>query len=483
MKKKYYIYLRKSTDSEDKQILSLDGQDEVVKDYAERHALAIVKEIRESFSAKKPGRPKFTKMIEDIKAGKADGLIVYKADRLTRNYVDLGILAELLESDKEIHDCSYGQYNNDSNGKFMLGLNTCLAKRKIDDLSEDTKRGLRQKAEMGWLPHFAPTGYINNRFKKTIELDPKKASYVRKIFELYDSGLYTIKKIAKRLSDEGMTGRKGGKFSKTSVDNILRNLFYCGYFKYKGEILPGKHEPIISKEFWQRVQDRMAGRSRRTEKSPKHFFMYRGFMFCGECGCSITAERKKGHVYYRCTKSKGNCSQPYIRQRDLEPQLVDMFSAIQINSKQADLISDELQKLYEKDDDYQKRITSKLNLQLEHLKEEKKKLFRKTISGEIEDEEMYRETKQDIENEIIQIQQRVGQLSESTYKWLEESSNLIKLCKQAKSSFLKADREEKLALLNYVSSNRVLLNRKVHFSYTKPFDVLVNRGLKPNWGG
>ena len=101
MKKKYYIYLRKSTDSEDKQILSLDGQDEVVKDYAERHALAIVKEIRESFSAKKPGRPKFTKMIEDIKAGKADGLIVYKADRLTRNYVDLGILAELLESDKK----------------------------------------------------------------------------------------------------------------------------------------------------------------------------------------------------------------------------------------------------------------------------------------------------------------------------------------------------------------------------------------------
>jgi len=480
--KKYYAYFRKSTDSEDKQILSLDGQDEVVKDYAERHDLKIVKEIRESFSAKKPGRPKFIKMVEDIKAGKADGIISYKADRLTRNYVDLGILAELLESDKEIHDCSYGQYNNDSNGKFMLGLNTCLAKRKIDDLSEDTKRGLKQKVEMGWLPHFVTTGYINNRLEKTIEQDPKKVPYVRKMFEMYDSGLYTIKQIAKVLSDEGMTGRKGGKFSKTSVDNMLHNPFYYGDFKYKGEIHPGKHEPIISKELWQRVQDRMAGRSRRTEKSPKHFFMYRGFMFCGECGCSITAERKKGHVYYRCTKSKGRCSQPFTRQRDLEPQLVDMFSAIQINSRQADLISDELQKLYDRDINYQKRITTKLNAQLEQLKEEKKKLFRKTVSGEIEDEEMYKETKQDIENEIIQIQQRVGQLSESTYNWLQESSNLIKLCKQAKSSFLKANREEKLALLNYVSSNRVLLNRKVQFSYTKPFDVLVNRGVNPNWG-
>jgi len=196
--RKYFAYYRKSTDTEDKQVLSLDGQQEVVRSYAKRNGLKIITEIKESFSAKKPGRPKFMEMITKAKKGKMDGIIAYKLDRLTRNYADLGAMAELIEQGIEIHDTSYGVYKDDSNSFIMIGVNTAIASAKIKGLSEDTKRGLKQKREMGWFPGYAPTGYLNNKLDKTIEIDPDRAPFVKKTFELYDSGQYSLKLLGQK---------------------------------------------------------------------------------------------------------------------------------------------------------------------------------------------------------------------------------------------------------------------------------------------
>jgi site-specific DNA recombinase len=161
--KKYLAYYRKSTDTEDRQVLSLDGQREVVRAYAKRNGLKIAEEIKESFSAKKPGRPKFGQMVRRAKRGEINGIVAYKLDRLTRNYADLGTLADLIERGVEIHDTSYGIYKDDSNSFIMIGVNTAIASAKIKGLSEDTRRGLQQKREMGWFPGYAPTGYVNDK--------------------------------------------------------------------------------------------------------------------------------------------------------------------------------------------------------------------------------------------------------------------------------------------------------------------------------
>lgn len=481
--KKYIAYYRKSTDTEDRQVLSLDGQAEVVRNYAKREELNIAEEIRESYSAKKPGRPKFNEMIKRVKKGEFDGIIAYKLNRLTRNYADLGALAELIESGIEIHDTSYGVYKDDSNSFIMIGVNAALASAKIKGLSEDVKRGLKQKREIGWFPSYAPTGYVNNKIDKTIEIDPKRAPYIKKAFQLYDTGKYSLKSLAKNLYNEGFKTRDNADhISKTTLERILKNPFYYGYFRYNEELFEGKHTPLVSKELWDRVQDRLEGKAQR--KGPKkHVFKYRGFLTCGECGCSITAEKQKGHIYYRCTKSKGNCSQPYIREEELEIQLAEIFDPIKIEKKTSEFIMERMKELYKEDKQEQKKITKNLKIKLTHLKKEKKKLFRKMVNDQIEDKEMYKELKRDIDNKIIEISEQISKLSQNTYDWLEQSSNLLKLANSAKKLFLEGTKAQKRQLLNSVSSNRTLMDKKVRFSLKKPFDILAKGHERCDWRG
>jgi len=479
--KKYIAYYRKSTDTEDRQVLSLDGQREIVKEYAKRNSLKIVAEIRESFSAKKPGRPKFMKMIQQSKRKKYDGIIAYKLDRLTRNYADLGALADLIEKGIEIHDTSYGIYKDDSNSFIMIGVNTALASAKIKGLSEDVKRGLQQKREMGWFPGYAPTGYVNNDIDKTIKIDPKRAPFVRKAFELYDTGEYSLKSLAKELYNKGFRTRSNSDhISKSTLERILKSPFYYGYFRQKGELYKGKHTPLISKALWDRVQERLDGKAQ-IKSGRRHVFKYRGFMTCGECGCSITAEKQKGHIYYRCTKSRGDCSQAYIREEDLEARLSEIFDPIKIEKEVMDFITGRLKELYNEDNQEQEKISKSLKIKLTLLKKEKKKLFRKMVNDQIDDQEMYNELKSDIEEKIIEISEQMSNLSQNTYDWLEQSSNLLKLANKAKKLFLQGNREEKRELLKSVSSNHVLKDGKGHYTYKKPFDILAKGGERCDW--
>jgi len=481
--KKCIAYYRKSTEGEDRQVLSLEGQREVVKDYAKKKGLKIVEEIKESYSAKAPGRPKFNLMIKKAQKGKIDGIIAYKLNRLTRNYADLGALAQLIEAGIEIHDTSYGVYKDDSNSFIMIGVNTAIASAKIKGLSEDTKRGLKQKREMGWFPGYAPTGYVNNKIDHTIEIDPKRAPYIKKAFRLYDTGEYSLRSLAKKLYNEGFRTRANSDYiSKSTLERILKSPFYYGYFKQNGELYQGNHTALVSKELWDRVQDRLNGKAQ-TEGGKKHVFKYRGFLTCGECGCSITAEKQKGHIYYRCTKSRGNCSQPYIREEELEIQLAAIFDPIKIEQKVSEFIMERLKELYEEDKNYQEKATKNLKSKLTHLKEKKKKLFRKMVNDQIEDKEMYKELKQEIDNKIIEISEQISKLSQSTYDWLQQSSNLLKLANRAKKLFLEGNQEQKRQLLNSVSSNLVLRGRKVHYTYKKPFDILAKTGERCDWLG
>ena len=385
--KGYVAYYRKSTDTEDKQVLSLDGQQEVVQAYAEKNSLEITEEIRESFSAKKPGRPKFSQMIKRAGKGEIDGVIAYKLDRLTRNYADLGALAGLIEKGVEIHDTSYGVYKDDSNSFIMIGVNTAIASAKIKGLSEDTRRGLRQKREIGWFPGYAPTGYVNNKLDKTIEIDPEKAHFVKKAFKLYDSGRYSLKSLAEKLRSDGFRSRTDSdRIPKTSLEQILKNPFYYGSFRNKGELFQGKHKPLVPKDLWDRVQDRLDSKAQKKD-GKKYVFTYRGFLSCSECGCSITAERQKGHIYYRCTKSRGKCGQPYVREEELEIQLAGIFDPLAIDKQTSDFIRDRLEDLYKEDKAYQEGVTKSLRSKLAYLKQEKKNLYRKMINDQINDEE------------------------------------------------------------------------------------------------
>ncbi len=518
--KKYIAYYRKSTDVEDKQVLSLGDQARVVREFSKSKDLYVPRklEFEESYSAKAPGRPVFDKVVSLLRQKKAQGIISYKADRLTRNYTDLGTLVQLLENEIEIWTTGFGQYKNDANGMMFLGINTVMAKRKIDDLSEDTKRGMEGRTKNGWWAGQARLGYLNvdkygrivpkqytaekqkllDRLKRSlypIEKDPLVAPFIKKAYELYYYQDYSLKTLSAMLYKEGLRSRCGNKVVKTSLSQMLKNPFYYGVSLWKKEIRDdAKHQPIISKELYDLVQEKLSGKSPFQPQPQKLDFLYRGLLFCGECGCSITAERhtkkmKNGNVhryiYYRCTKTKGNCNQSYISEDKLELELGKIFKNFILSKKRANAIQCKLRELFQDDLRYQDTQEKTLKDRLEALKEEKKKIYRKMATDKLPDQDTYLEVNNDIQNEIVNLQEKLSNIGRHSKEWLEHSSNLIYLAKNADKLFLEGTKEEKHTLINCAASNLFLKDRKVSFSLKKPFAILAesqkSTTLLPRW--
>jgi site-specific DNA recombinase len=336
----YFLYARKSTDVEDKQVLSIESQLSELRSLAQREGLEIAAEFIEKQSAKTPGRPRFNEMVERIQRGEAQGVVCWKLDRLGRNPVDNGQVSWLLQQGaiQHIQTPEHSYYSKDSG--LLMAVEFGMATQYVRDLAYNTRRGLRAKARRGEYPGPARVGYINNPHTKRHDVDRRKAPIVVRAFELYAEGQSRFEDIANFFSDNGIrtgsrSGSGGGKaWSKNRAKRVLTDTFYYGDFEYAGEIHHGTHTPIISKQLFDRVQAALETRGRR-QKAHKDPQALCGLLRCGECGCSITAEaitkrQKNGNVhryiYYRCTKKRGPCSQSYVREEVLNIQLSDLLS-------------------------------------------------------------------------------------------------------------------------------------------------------------
>ena len=341
---KYFLYARKSTDVEDKQVLSIEAQITELRAFAKQEGLHIAEEFIEKQSAKIIGRPIFNKMILRIENGDANGILAWHPDRLARNSVDGGKIIYLLDGGG-LADLKFPQFwcENTSQGKFMLNIAFGQSKYYVDSLAENTKRGLRQKVRRGEYPCLAPIGYINDVRTKTVVVDKKRASLIRKAFEMYAQGKSRYDDIARFLFENGIaTGatrgwtKGGGKqLKKDQIAFLLSNPFYIGRFRYSGEMYDGTHTPIVSKELFDQVQKVLRERSNKNRPPENNPQAYCGLLSCSECGCSITAEEKVKHqqngnthryVYYHCTKKRGTCDGAYLREEMLDAELSDLLS-------------------------------------------------------------------------------------------------------------------------------------------------------------
>jgi len=259
--------------------------------------------------------------MEQIETGKAQGVLAWHPDRLARNSVDGGRIIYLVDIGK-ITDLRFPTYrfDNTAQGKFMLSIAFGQSKYYVDNLSENVKRGLREKLRRGEWPGWAPLGYVNDYKNHTIVPDPEKAVLVKKLFELYAEGDYSLEELYREVSRWGLTGKMGKPVRKSVLASILRNPFYYGVMRFRGEHYEASHPPLITKKLFDRVQEVLAQRSKPVKRG-KIKYPFLGLMRCAECGCMITAETQKGHVYYRCTKKRGPCGQKFLR----EEALLDQF--------------------------------------------------------------------------------------------------------------------------------------------------------------
>src|ERR1035437_2445883 len=228
---KYILYCRKSTDTEDKQVLSLESQEKELTDLAEDRNLEIVQILTEKKSAKAPGRPIFNEMMAAISGGKADAILCWKIDRLTRNPVDGGQIQWLLQNNKIKCIQTFEKNFLPSDNVLLVSIEQGMASQYIRDLSVNVKRGNRAKMEKGQWPGRAPFGYLNNKATKNIYIDPINSKYVVRAFELYATGSYGFKEISEILYKEGLRALTGKKFFSGNIYRLVKSSFYCGLMK------------------------------------------------------------------------------------------------------------------------------------------------------------------------------------------------------------------------------------------------------------
>jgi site-specific DNA recombinase len=355
---KYCLYARKSSESDERQAMSIDSQIKEMLELAERTSLNIVEVKKESHSAKNSGtRPLFLEMLYELNQGNYNGILAWAPDRLSRNAGDLGSLVDMMDRGKLVNIKTSSQsFSNNPNEKFLLMILCSQAKLENDNRGLNVKRGIRAKCEMGWRPAPAPIGYLNYSHAgiKKIMPDPDSAHVVKEMFTLVANAGYSGRKIKKWLDDEvQLRSQTGKKLSLSMIYRMLKNSFYYGEFEYpvgSGKWYKGAHKPIISKMIFDRVQEKLMVPVRPKYGNKK--FDFKGIFKCAYCGSTIIGEDKhkllrngtrKRYRYYRCTKYKDNfCPEPYVEEKILIDQLVAYINFMEKKNKNSIKMSREI---------------------------------------------------------------------------------------------------------------------------------------------
>ena len=505
---KYFLYARKSSESEDRQVLSIDSQIDELKKLAKREGLEIIgKPLYESQSAKEPGRPIFNQMLEQIHKGEAQGIICWKLDRLARNPIDGGSINWMLQQEVIKHIRAYDKDYYPTDNVLMMSVEFGMANQYLRDLSQNVKRGLRTKVEMGIYPAPASIGYVNDRYavkgNKTILPDETRFDLVRELFDLMLTGSYTVPQIQKMAHKKlGLTMPSGRPISKTATYYLFTNPFYYGSFEYprkSGNWYKGIHKPMITEEEYDKIQIILGRKGKPRPRS--HAFAFTGMIRCGECGGMITAEEKTkrqkngnvhNYIYYHCGKKKNpNCAQKCIEKKELNKQIRAKINKITIDPEFTEWALD----LYKKEN---KKEASNITLIIDNLQKAYKAVVQKIKkinlmrADEELDEQEYKEMKGDFNKERIRLEALLADTSDRIGKWLDKADELFQFATTAKESFEKGGIEIRKRILANLGSNLLLKDRKISITIEKPLLYLedaskelkrIHRGVEPHKNG
>ncbi|MBN1300582.1 MAG: recombinase family protein [Melioribacteraceae bacterium] len=455
---------------------------------AKERNLNIVEEYIESKSAKEPGRLQFNRMLEDIRAGKADGIVCWKLDRLSRNPIDSGTLSWLLQTEIVKEIITFERVYRPEDNVLMMAVEQGMANQFIMDLRKNTKRGIQNKCERGWYPAQSPIGYMHNPIKKKgqkeIIPDPDRFDMVRKIFDLVLSRRYTVAQVLKIARDEWkLDNRHGCPLSRSTLYRILGDPFYYGKFEYpknSGICYEGAHKPMITYSDYRAVQRILERRSTNAESTKE--FTYRGIIRCKECGALITAEEKHKHQkngnshhykYYHCTwKKDPDCSQKKsVEEKNIDVQIMNLLERIHLPQEFIVWAHDRLEELNTDEREKREAVFSNLKRQLTKIENRIEALIDLRLDSDLNQEDFklkrneLNKAKMDIEDKIKGMHQQNGHS-------LAECDRHLDISHRVKSIFPEMSAEQKRQLMLILCSNLFLEDKKLLFELEKPFLII-----------
>jgi DNA invertase Pin-like site-specific DNA recombinase len=460
-KTKYFIYVRKSTEGDGRQVLSIDGQLEDLRKIISRENLIVVDTITEKRSAATPfNRPGYSNMITRLKKGEAAGVIVWHIDRLARNHLEAGEFQYLLQIGviKSVWTMNREYQSHDN--ALLFSLEASVATQYSRDLSEKVRRGLLQKCELGQPPIFAPLGYLNTKFAahgtNAICEDPQRWHIIRKGFDLLLSRKYNTPQIADILRSEyGLCSRPSGTrggipLHKSVLYNIFTDPFYSGYFYYKGKLYKGRYKPMVTVGEYDQAQE-ILGRKFKG-KPQKHTFAFTGLIRCGCCGCAITASAKTKHVkttdeyktytFYHCTKRKGVCTDKhYTRVEELESMIEQELIKYHLKPEFRNWAIRIVKEHHQDEIDKQEILKNEIDQQKKKIIKELDALIDMRVSSHIS-EEKYLQKKAEKEALLIRVEERINHIKNNTHSWLEQFTEKLDFAVNALERFKTRDPNE-----------------------------------------
>jgi site-specific DNA recombinase len=477
-KRKYFIYVRKSTGSDERQVRSIGDQLAELRELIRKEGLDVGDMFAESQSAMSKGRPIFNQMLDRIEAGEANGILAWHPDRLARNAFDGGRIIDMLD-EKKIDDLKFSSFwfENTAQGKMMLNLAFGQSKYYSDSLSVNIRRGQRQKTSEGIWGWKAPIGYLNEPKLRTIVVDPEMGPLVRQTFELYATGKYPFVDLREIMSAKRLQRGNGSMLTLSRYQYMLKNSFYYGVFHLNGEIHQGSHKPLITKELFDACQAVMRRRSKANTIRSKSY-VYRSLLRCGECGCFITMETQKGHNYLRCTKRvKRDCSQPYLREEKLTERIAAVLDSVSLPDETADWMVNQINSERAEGTKVIKAAEKAATKQIDALDSQLDRLTAAYLESGAFSPADFRKHKEELVNSKRGFLDKVEALHRDDISRFEPMVRFINRSKQMKYVASHHKPNELRAELENIGSNLTLLNRELKLSPRGAWKTVVNQGL------
>lgn len=520
---KTFPYTRKSSEPDEKQVMSLDSQEREIKELAKKLGIVPVsKPYRESRSAKTIGRPLFNEMLNRIRAGEANAIITWHPDRLSRNPVDAASIIALMDEGKLIEVITPTQtFKNDSMSKFMLGFFMLQAKFENDHKGENVVEGLQTKAEKGWFPSsWTKPGYMWDRLadkgNKTILNDPIRFPLIKKAWELMITGSFSVSQILDKLNNEWnytTLVRKsigGNPMARSTLYDVFSDPFYYGEFEYpvgSGVWYEGQHTPMITKDQFDRVQILLGRKGKARPK--KHEFPFTGLVTCGECGAMVTAEEKYQiicshckykfnsnnknscpkcetlieemtnpkllhYVYYHCTKRKNpHCTQRSLEVTKWEKQVDAALSKIEVSPRFKDWAIKYINEENEKEIvdrnavlESQQKSYNEVIKQIDNLV--RLKISPNNTDGTLLPDDVYETQIKELQQKKRDLKNRLDGVDARIDNWREQVEKTFNFACYARYWFANGDMRTQKEIMMGLGSNLKLFNKIVRIKVQKP---------------
>ncbi len=479
--KKCIIYCRVSSKEQEDRGYSLEAQEKLLTEYANKNELKTVKifKITESASGKQI-RKTFNEMLLFIRRQRINIILCEKIDRLTRNLKDGAVISDWVTTneDRQVHFVKENfvvSKNTRAHENLVWDMKVAIARFYTNNLSEEVKKGQIAKLEAGWIPTQPKLGYktIGEKGHKIHVIDKKKAKYIKKAFELYNSGNYTIKRLVEKLKNDGFLHNTGKPVGKTTLHRILSEPFYFGRIFWNGEEYEGKHEPIISEIIFDEVQLKLK-RILKAGQFKKHNHTFKGLIRCGGCGCLITWETQKGHHYGHCKGFKPCSQKNYIREEDIEKELFKSLEKIKPRSdKVLEWIKKALKEAHKDKKGYSKTTRDSLNKSLDLIENRIDKIYDDKID-EVISLEYYQKRFKEYSRQKKDILGQLNKMENNINNYYEVGVEIHDLSYKAKRLYLskKATEDDKRTIINKIFADLKLKDKKLITKYKPAYKFL-----------